>query len=196
MLAVVSFVLGVIFFQAVKWFSARPKGYVRLGHNGFEERGVPERRSSSRRDDVSAVRSKYDYLFNYKPKKNSPKINLDDVEKSYRPEPRSESAAPRNTGELKNNYVDLSYLESNKRASAPETTMTSSPQIQPFFQAPINSEQGSANSPFAPSQANNSGPFFTPANPPAMAQPPNLEAPKQQKDEKERDWRPMGFFDE
>ncbi len=193
MLAIFSFVLGAIFFQAIKWLSSRPKGYVRLGHNGAEERSFTERRSASRKDDASPVRSKFDYLFNYKSKKNTTKVNLEDVEKSYRPEPRANYLAPHSSGEIKNNYIDLSCIENNRQSSVIDTPITPPPQS--FFQAPVNSEPTSSSLSF--SQNNNSaGSFFTPASPPLQAQPPVAEQPKQQKDEKERDWRPMGFFDE
>jgi len=197
MLAVLSFVLGAIFFQAMKWLSNRPKGYVRLGHNGAEERSFTERRSAAKKDDVSPVRSKFDYLFNYKSKKNTTKINLEDVEKSYRPEPRSNYAAPRSGGEIKNNYIDLSSIssiENNRQSSVIDTPITPPPQS--FFQAPVSSEPTSSSLSFSQNNNNNVASFFTPASPPMQAQPPVAEQPKQQKDEKERDWRPMGFFDE
>lgn len=197
-LAILSFVLGAIFFQATKWLSGRPKGYVRLGHNGAEERSFTERRSASRKDEVSPVRSKFDYLFNYKSKKNTTKINLEDVEKSYRPDARAIYQAPRSSGEIKNNYIDLSCIENNRSSGVVDSSIT--PSQQSFFQAPVNSEPNNSSLSFSQnnfSQNNNSsGSFFTPASPPVQTQPPVAEQPKQQKDEKERDWRPMGFFDE
>lgn len=198
MLAILSFALGVVFFQAVKWLSGRPKGYVRLGHNGAEERSFAERRSPSRKDDVSPVRSKFDYLFNYKSKKNTTKINLEDVEKSYRPEPRANYQAVRSGGEIKNNYIDLSSIEDNRHSSVIDTQFNQPPQS--FFQAPVSSEPTNPSLSFPQSnfsQDNSSaGSFFTPASPPVQTQPPVAEQLKPRKDEKERDWRPMGFFDE
>jgi len=201
--ALVSFVFGAVFFELMKSYIKRPKGYVRIKHHGDGSGGrvVDERKATRRSGAPSAIRSKFDYLFNYGSRKDTPKVDLADVEKSFQPDAKP---APMGSGELQNRYLDLSQVVTGTNSS-PVDAPAVQPQYPSFSQTPASS----------PASGNTFTPQFTPstgyapvAQPPVqpVSQPPvqpvaqtpvsAVGVPPVKKEEKEHEWKPMGFFDD
>ena len=201
--ALVSFIFGALFFEMMKKYVKRPKGYIRIKHHGDGSGGrlVDERKATRRSGAPSAIRSKFDYLFNYGSRKDPPKIDLADVEKSFQPDSKP---APMGTGELQNRYLDLSQVVGNT-SSSPVETPVQQPQYPSFSQTPPPSTapESTMASPFAPSTG-----YAPVAQPPIqpVSQPPIQPGvqtpapiagvPPVKKEEKEHEWKPMGFFDD
>ncbi len=189
MIAIVSFILGAVFIEVARVYIKRPKGYVRIKHSGLGETEIPGRRTTQGSDSAHALRSKFDNLFNYKSDRETPKVDLADVEKSFQPDPKPEAQeAPAG---LQNRYLDLSHLAASDNPTA-ETTPTQQQQHIPYSQ----NVQSMANPQITPATG------YTPPMPPPAAQvqtppvtPPAGE-PKAAKDEKGQEWKPMGFFDD
>ncbi len=202
-IALVSFIFGAVFFELMKKYVKRPKGYIRIKHHGDGSGGrlVDEKRATRRSSAPSAIRSKFDYLFNYGSRKDPPKVDLADVEKSFQPNPKP---APMGTGELQNRYLDLSHVAGNT-TSSPVDAPVQQPQYPSFSQTPA----------YSPAPETTMAPPFTPstgyapvAQPPVqpVSQPPIqpvaqtpapiIGEPPVKKEEKEHEWKPMGFFDD
>ncbi len=202
-IALVSFILGAVFFELMKKYVKRPKGYIRIKHHGDGSGGrlVDERRATKRSGAPSAIRSKFDYLFNYGSRKDPPKIDLAGVEKSFQPDSKP---APMGGGELQNRYLDLSQVATNTNSS-PVDTPVQQPQYPSFSQTPVSSPavESTTASPFVPSTG-----YAPVAQPPVQPMPqppiqpvvqtpaPVVGAPPVKKEEKEHEWKPMGFFDD
>ncbi|MFH1432977.1 MAG: hypothetical protein ABIG84_07220 [archaeon] len=202
-IAIVSFLFGAIFFELLKTYRKRPKGYIRIKHNDSDERDLSGKRvREQRRDSTSSVRSKFDYLFNYGGSKREPsKVDLESVEKSFQPDPKP--AASFGSSELQNKYLDLSHIAVD-REPRPETTPTqqspysSSSYSSPYSQStpnypPNNAPQNPQNIASSPYMQNTG---YSPMSSVGQTQSAPLERPPIKKDEKEHEWKPMGFFDD
>lgn len=206
-IAIVSFVFGALFIEIAKRYRKRPKGYIRLRHNGSDERDYSGKRvREQRRDSTSSVRSKFDYLFNYGgSKRESSKVDLESVEKSFRPDPKP--AASFGSSELQNKYLDLSHIAVD-RAPTPETTpLEQSPYSSSSYSSPYSQSTPSFQTNSAPPQNTQntqniaSSPYmqntgYSPMSSVGQTQSPPMERPPIKKDEKEHEWKPMGFFDD
>lgn len=205
--ALVSFIFGAVFFELMKKYVKRPKGYIRIKHQGDGSGGrlVDERRATKRSGAPSAIRSKFDYLFNYGSRKDPPKVDLADVEKSFQPDAKP---APMGSGELQNRYLDLSQVATNNNESTsvtPAGTTAGQPQYPSFSQTPASSP--APESTFTPQFTPSTG-YAPVAQPPVQPTPqssilpgvqtpaPVVGAPPVKKEEKEHEWKPMGFFDD
>ncbi len=201
-IALVSFILGALFFEIAKKYVKRPKGYIRIKHHGDGSGGrvVDDRKSTKRSGAPSAIRSKFDYLFNYGSRKDPPKIDLADVEKSFRPDSKP---APMGSGELQNRYVDFSQVAVNNDADTSNSPPVGQPQYPSFSQGAPVSSLPPVTSSFAPSTGYNpvAQPPVQPTSQfpiqPAEQSPVSpASAPAVKKEEKEHEWKPMGFFDD
>lgn len=204
-IAVVSFILGAVFIEIAKKYIKRPKGYVRINNKVYGEHEISEKRTTKRSSGPSAIRSKFDYLFNYSSKKDAPKVDLADVEKSFQPDPKPVSQI--GSGELQNRYLDLSQVASNSTQST--ETPSGQAQYTPYTPPPQNtaSPQFTQNTGYTPPIQPTAPPAFEPAaqtpfepaaQPPIQpaAQTPPVGDTTPKKDEKEHEWKPMGFFDD
>ncbi len=189
-IAIVSFILGAVFIEVARVYIKRPKGYVRIKHKGLGETEISGGRATQGRESAPALRSKFDNLFNHKSDRETPKVDLADVEKSFQPDPKPEAQeAPAG---LQNRYLDLSHLAASDNPTTETMPTQQQPQYTPYSQPP----QSMANPQITPATG-----YTPPVSPPAVhAQTPPVTLPvgepKAAKDEKGQEWKPMGFFDD
>lgn len=204
-IVLVSFISGAIFFELAKRYVKRPKGYIRLKHHGSGDVDLTDRRTRRSTESTPSIRSKYDSLFDYASKNNVRKVDLESVEKSFQPDPRPQSYPVQN--KLQNRYLDLSHITSSDADS--HASSYSSPAAQPkqypsqqyssYSQMQTPSPQTAPN-PSTYSQPTQTTGYAAPQSPvqtqtPAF-QTPSVEPQKPKTEEKEHEWKPMGFFDD